>query len=72
MKIQLDIINNEILKKLMDFISDLPRGQVKIVNEAKDKAFYIPPVDDEEQKEIEKILKNPDCHKTAFSETIEI
>jgi predicted DNA-binding antitoxin AbrB/MazE fold protein len=60
---------------------DLPEGleititisasEIEKAAEKKNK-WYIPPVSDEEQEEIEDILKNPDCHIVAFEESVKI
>ncbi|KJR40285.1 Uncharacterized protein MCHI_003827 [Candidatus Magnetoovum chiemensis] len=55
---------------------DIPDGAEVLVTfertlEEKDK-WHIPIVSDEEQKEMEEILKDPDCHIVAFTEIVEI
>jgi len=52
------------------FIKFLPDKSVKKIEQDDLQMWNIQDVSDEEQKDIEDELKNPDCHIVAFSKTI--
>ena len=62
-------ITEAIYNKVISFLELLPKDSVQIVLKDDDKKD-IPYVDDDEQKEIEQILKNPECHEIAFKEKV--
>lgn len=62
-------ISEAIYNKIISFLELLPKDSVQIVLKEEEKS-NIPYVDDDEQKEIEEILKNPGCHKIAYKEKI--
>ena len=62
-------ITEAIYNKVISFLELLPKDSVQIVLKDDDKKD-IPYVDDDEQNEIEQILKNPECHEIAFKEKV--
>lgn len=66
--ISINILDDSILEKIKSMLSVFPADKIQYIETDKDIEY----VSDEEQTEIEEILKDPDCHTVAFSETIEI
>jgi hypothetical protein len=64
-------ISEAIYNKIISFLELLPKDSVQIVLKDEDKND-IPYVDDDEQKEIEKLLKNPECQEFERSKTLEL
>lgn len=63
-------INDSVFNTLKEFLELLPKNKIKIREIGKN--FHIPYVSDEEQKEIEKILKNKSCYVISRSKTLKI
>jgi len=63
-------IDESVYEKFISFVNTLPKEKVKVFTEIDDS--HIPYVDDEEQKEIEEILKNPDTKIIAKSKIVKI
>lgn len=64
-------ISEAIYNKIISFLELLPKDSVQIVLKEEEKGD-IPYVDDDEQKEIEKLLENPECHEFERSKTLEL
>ncbi len=62
-------ISEAVFNKILSFLELLPKESVQIILKDDDRKD-IPYVDDDEQKEIERILKNPECHKIAYKEKV--
>lgn len=59
-------IDDDIFDKFLVLLDLLPNNKIKIFSEM---VF----VDDDEQKEIEELLKNPECHEfSGYEKTLEI
>ena len=66
-------INENVLERVLEFLKTLPDETVEIVQQNNDKETWdIPLVSDEEQKEIEEDLKNPDCEIIVHKETVRL
>ena len=63
-------IDESIFDKFKGFLELLPEDKIKITEIYDDS--HIPYVSDAEQKDIEDILKNEDCHVVSYSKTIRI
>jgi len=66
--ISINILDDSLLDKIKSMLSVFPADKIQYI-ESDNNIEY---VSDEEQAEIEEILKDPDCHTVAFSEIIEI
>ncbi|MBU2446147.1 MAG: hypothetical protein KJ666_11355 [Bacteroidetes bacterium] len=64
-------ISETIYNKLISFLELLPKESIQIIVKD-DERSDIPFVDDEEQKEIEEILKNPECHDFESSKILKL
>jgi hypothetical protein len=63
-------IDDAVFEKLKGFLEILPKTKVRIKEIFND--THIPYVSDEEQKNIERRLKNKSCHVVAHSKIIKI
>ena len=52
-------VNDEVYEKVLAFLELLPKDKIEILSPFAE----IPFVDDEEQAELEELLKNPECHE---------
>jgi len=66
--ISINILDDSLLDKIKSMLSVFPTDKIQYI-ESDNNIEY---VSDEEQAEIEEILKDSDCHTVAFSEIIEI
>ena len=64
-------ISEAVYNKILSFLELLPKESVQIVIKDEEKND-LPYVDNEEQKEIEKILKDPECQEFERSKTLEL
>jgi len=58
-------VDNSVYKIIKSFLSLLPKNKVKVTEI--EGYYHIPYVSDDEQKDIEKILKNKNCHVSSRS-----
>lgn len=63
-------IDESIYKKFLSFVETLPKEKIRITDKIDDS--HIPYVSDEEQKELEEILKNPDTKVIAKSKILDL
>ncbi|MDQ3021630.1 MAG: hypothetical protein M3R36_13835 [Bacteroidota bacterium] len=63
-------IDESIYKQFLSFVETLPKEKIKIFDKIDDS--HIPYVSDEEQKEIDEILKDPDTKVIVESKNIKI
>ena len=65
-------IDENVLERVLEFLKTLPDKTVEIIQQNEKEIWDIPSVSDEEQKEIEEHLKNPDCDMIVSKETIRL
>jgi len=63
-------IDESIYKNFLSLVETLPKEKIKIFDKIDDS--HIPYVSDEEQNEIEEILKNPDTKIISKSKTFDL
>ncbi len=62
-------VEDDVYEKIIAFLELIPKDKIQISNFLNEIVY----VDDNEQKEIEKILKDPECHEfSGYETTIEI
>lgn len=62
-------VNDEVYEKILAFLELLPKDTIEIFSSFGE----IPFVDEQEQSELEELLKNPECHEySGVSDLIEI
>ena len=61
-------VDDSIVGKFMGFLELLPKNKIKI--REMPEYSHIPYVSDEEQKDIEKILENKDCHVVSHTKKL--
>ncbi len=62
-------INDDVYEKILAFLELLPKDKIEIFSPLGE----IPFVDDQEQAELEELLKDPECHEySGVTDTIEI
>lgn len=63
-------IDDSIYEKFLSLVNSLPKEKISLLAEIDDS--HIPFVDDDEQKELEEILKNPETKIIARTKTIKL
>ena len=63
-------INDSIFDTFKNFLELLPKSKIKV--KEIDEHFHIPFVSNAEQKEIEKNLRNTNCHVVSRSKVVKI